>query len=92
MGKKVKHNPEISVVVPALNEEKPLSRLFECLERQTFRNFEVIVADAGSKDATRKIAGEHGAQVVEGGLPGVGRNRGASRASGEFLLDRKSVV
>ncbi|GBF50486.1 glycosyl transferase family 2 [Leptospira ryugenii] len=78
--------PEISVVIPSLNEEEYLPILLESLKKQTFRDFEVIVADAGSKDKTVDIAKEYGAKVVAGGMPGPGRNRGAEVASGDFLF------
>ena len=78
--------PRISVVIPALNEEKFLPVLLESLKNQTFKDYEVIVADAGSKDNTLEIANSYGARVVPGGMPGPGRNRGAEVATGEFLF------
>ena len=76
----------LSVIIPTLNEEKYLPLLLNSLAEQTYRNFEVIVADAGSKDATRQIAADSGALVVDGGMPGVGRNKGAAAARGEYVL------
>ncbi len=76
----------VSVVTPTLNEERDLPQLLSSLKKQTFRDFEIIVADAGSKDRTRQIAEEYGARVVDGGMPGVGRNRGAAVAQGEYLF------
>ena len=78
--------PIISVVVPTLNEKEDLPVLLQSLEKQTFTEFEIIVADAGSRDGTKGIAREHGGKVVKGGMPGVGRNRGADVARGEFLF------
>lgn len=78
--------PRISIVVPALNEEVDLPVLLDSLDRQTFRDFEVIVADAGSKDKTIAIAKKHKAKVVPGGMPAKGRNEGAKVAEGEFLF------
>lgn len=62
--------PRISIVIPTLNEAAYLSTLLDSLKTQTFRGFEIIVADANSTDRTREIALEHGARVVQGGMPG----------------------
>ncbi len=45
-----------------------------------------MVADAGSTDATREIAAAHGARVVDGGMPAVGRNAGAAVADTDLIL------
>jgi glycosyltransferase involved in cell wall biosynthesis len=76
----------LSIVIPTLNEEKYLPHLLQSLKHQTCSDFEVIVADANSRDATQKIARHHGCQVVPGGRIAVGRNAGARRARGEFIL------
>ena len=76
----------LSIVIPTLNEKDYLPRLLECLRRQSFRNFEVIVADAGSIDGTEEVARAFGCKVVKGGLPAQGRNRGAKEAQGELIL------
>jgi glycosyltransferase involved in cell wall biosynthesis len=46
----------------------------------------VVVADAHSSDRTRQIAQEAGCTVVDGGLPGAGRNAGARASRGTLLL------
>jgi len=76
----------LSIVIPTYNEERFLSKLLEALSRQTIQPKEVIVSDAHSTDLTREIAGQFGTVVVNGGLPGPGRNRGAERATGDWLL------
>ncbi len=48
--------------------------------------YEVIVADAGSKDKTLEIAKNYGCKIVSGGLPAKGRNNGAKIAKGDLLL------
>lgn len=78
--------PRISVIIPAFNEEVLLAELLQDLQKQDFEGLEVIVADAGSSDSTRLVAENHGAKVVLGGLPAVGRNAGARAAQGEFLF------
>ncbi|CRI64157.1 hypothetical protein THIOKS11760014 [Thiocapsa sp. KS1] len=75
-----------SIVIPTLNESGLLPKLLDRLDRQTFRDFEIIVADAGSTDATREICRTRGVILTDGGMPGVGRNRGAAVAKGERLF------
>ena len=75
-----------SIIIPTYNEEEYLPVLLESIKKQDFDDYEVIVADANSTDRTREIAEEYGCIVVDGGLPGVGRNNGAKVAQGEILL------
>ena len=75
-----------SIIIPTYNEEDYLPVLLDSIKEQDFDDYEVIVADANSTDRTREIAEEYGCIVVEGGLPGVGRNNGAKVAQGEYLL------
>ncbi|MCD6550137.1 phosphopyruvate hydratase [bacterium] len=76
----------ISVIIPTLNEENYLPLLLKSLKQQTYKNFEVIVADAGSSDDTVQIAKNWGCKVIEGGMPAVGRNNGARVAKGDILI------
>ncbi|MGB8010916.1 MAG: glycosyltransferase family 2 protein [Terriglobales bacterium] len=48
--------PEVSVVVPARNEEASLGACLESLTAQSGVRFEIIVVDDGSTDRTREIA------------------------------------
>ena len=45
----------ISVVVPCYNAEKYLDETIESLKCQTYKNFEVILIDDGSKDSTLEM-------------------------------------
>jgi glycosyltransferase involved in cell wall biosynthesis len=47
---------EISIAVPVYNGESMLRDALECLRRQTFRDFEVLILDNASTDGTRAIA------------------------------------
>lgn len=78
--------PMVSIIIPTKNEEKNLPFILRSIQAQTFKDVEVIVADAGSTDQTRAIAASFGARVIEGGLPGTGRNRGAAAAKGDILI------
>jgi glycosyltransferase involved in cell wall biosynthesis len=76
----------VSVIIPALNEENTLPRLLDSLKAQDFDSYEIIVADAHSTDQTREIASQYGCRIVDGGLPAAGRNAGAAAAQGDFLF------
>jgi len=81
-------NPDISVIVPTLNEEKNIRTFLESISEQSSVDFETVIIDGGSKDATSKIAEAHNAKIVV--LPGYGefisRNIGAKIAKGNLLL------
>jgi O-antigen biosynthesis protein len=79
--------PRVSVVVCTHNGAQTLS---ECLERArqlSYPDFEVIVVDDGSSDASTEIAHEHGATVVGIDHRGLStaRNAGIAEATGEIV-------
>lgn len=76
----------LSIVIPTYNEEEYLPRLLASIRSQRFAGYEIIVADARSTDRTRDVAARFGAKVVDGGMPGPGRNLGAKAAKGDLLL------
>jgi glycosyltransferase involved in cell wall biosynthesis len=80
-------NPEISIVIPAHDEEGYLGATLEALDAQTYRNFETIVVANGCSDRTAEIAAGS-ARVIELGVADmtVARNVGARAAAGEILV------
>ena len=66
----------LRIVIPAKNEEKYLPKLLDSIKNQSFKDLEIIVADANSTDKTRQIAADYGCKVVDGGPPDIGRNNG----------------
>ena len=80
----------ISVIVPAYNAEKHLARCLEALLAQTMpRNqYEIIVVDDGSRDATYKIAQSLGVRVLSqaNGGAAAARNLGAQNARGAIVI------
>lgn len=76
----------LTIVIPTKNEEVFLPKLLESIKKQTLQPKEIIVADAGSTDRTREIAKSYGARVVDGGMPGPGRNCGALHAKTDLIL------
>ena len=76
----------ISIIIPTYNEEKYIPKLLSSLKKQSFQDFEVIVADNNSIDKTKKIVKKFGYKVIKGGAPGVARNNGAKVAKGDLLF------
>lgn len=78
----------LSVVIPALNEERHVGHLLSDIGRQTRSPQEVIVVDAGSDDGTVAVAeGFAGVRVLHGERPVArGRNLGGLSASGEVVV------
>jgi glycosyltransferase involved in cell wall biosynthesis len=83
--------PEISVIIPCLNEEEAVGKVvhqaFEGI-RRSGRSGEVIVVDNGSTDASAQVALERGATVVSEVRRGYGSAylAGLEAAQGEFLV------
>ncbi len=86
--------PEVSIIVPARNEEASLGDCLQSLATQTGATYEIIVVDDGSTDRTREIAERFaGVRVVSPGpLPEgwTGKNNaviaGVAVAKGDWLL------
>ena len=83
--------PEVSIVMPCLNEEAALVRcvrqFFEVLQRHGLAG-EVVVADNGSSDRSVEIAEALGARVVHQPLRGYGNayQKGFAEARGRYLV------
>lgn len=80
--------PLLSIVIQTKNEECYLPSLLDSIKKQNFRGeYELIVADAGSTDSTRKIAKTFGCRVINGGKKHAeGINEGAKAAKSEIIL------
>lgn len=89
--------PRISVIVPARDEERNIRRCVEALLSQTWPDYEVLVLDDRSSDATPRILAElagrnprlrvlHGADLPPGwaGKP-YALHQAAAQARGEWL-------
>ncbi len=78
---------KISVIITTKNEEKNIGNLLESLQKQTFKNFEIIVVDNNSSDKTKEIAKEFGAEVYNKGPErSAQRNFGVEKSKGNYVL------
>jgi chlorobactene glucosyltransferase len=86
--------PSLSIIIPARDEARNLSRLLPSLQQLRYPGpVELIVVDDGSMDRTGQIAAAHGARVVRiDHLPTGWKGKphachlGAQAATGDWLL------
>lgn len=87
--------PDVSIIVPAFNEEKLLAGSLRAVTAAAERAFgaaglrwELVVCDNNSTDRTAEIARAAGARVIFEPVNQIGRarNTGAAAASGRWLL------
>ena len=79
--------PQISIIVPTLNEEENIRNFLYSLEKQTLTKFETIIVDGGSVDKTATIANKKAKVIIKKGLREFpSRNLGAKTANGQILL------
>ena len=82
----------ISVIIPVYNVEEYLHYAIESLEKQTYKNFEIILVNDGSTDDSRKLCDEYSEKYSNVrvfhkencGLSDA-RNFGVQQAKGEFI-------
>ena len=51
--------PKISIIVPIYNAEKVLKRCVDSILNQSYKNFELILINDGSKDKTKEILDQY---------------------------------
>jgi glycosyltransferase involved in cell wall biosynthesis len=84
---------QLTIVIPTYNEEKYIAQTLYAIASQsgTYK-VKIIIADAKSTDNTRTIAETNGfelgldLEIIDGGLPAVGRNAGAKLATTPYIL------
>lgn len=86
--------PKVSIVVPNYNGEAWLRETIESVRAQTFPDWEMIVVDDGSTDASAAVVCEHGARDPRVrllaldrnyGRPSIPRNFGVEAARGDYI-------
>ncbi len=85
-------SPAVSVVIPTYNRAKDIARCLASLVAQTFKDFEVLVCDDGSADATGDVVRRYQDRIKltykwseNFGGPARPRNIGIGLARGELI-------
>ena len=82
--------PKVSIIIPAYNAESTIKCTIESVQKQTYRDYELIIIDDGSSDRTAKIVREIADNRLKlfnyknRGLS-TSRNRGIQQATGEYI-------
>ena len=81
-----------SVIVPVYNRPDEVDELLESLCSQTFKDFEVVIVEDGSKITCKDVCDKY-ANILdlqyyykENSGPGQSRNYGVERAKGDYVL------
>lgn len=93
MGKEETIGKKVSIVIPVYNVEGYLQSCVDSILSQSYRNFELILVNDGSKDSSPAICDEYAktdSRVVvihkENEGPSRTRNRGIEEAKGDYLM------
>ena len=87
------NTPKHSIIVPAYNTGEAIRRCIDSIVAQTYDNWELIIVDDGSRDATPAIIDEyatkdkriHTVHISNGGVSNA-RNVGIEHAKGEYVM------
>lgn len=87
MSRKTKKPPFISFIIPTYNAGKYLEKCLKSIRKQTYKSFEILVIDGGSKDRTLKIAKKYKAKILKN--PRVdaesGKSIGIEKSRGQII-------
>lgn len=86
----------ISIIIPLYNREKTIIKTLESIEKQTYKDIEVIIINDGSTDNSERAVAEYLKKIESNisyyffnqknsGAP-VARNRGFKESKGEYVL------
>ena len=86
-------NPLISAIIPVYNGEKYIENIFQCLEKQTLQDFEVIFINDGSKDNSKLLLEEYCKKnlskyrliLQENKGVSAARNNGIKNSTGSYI-------
>lgn len=83
------NNKQISVVIPFYNNIEWLKEAVNSVLQQSYKNYEIIVVNDGSREDDEEFISEFGNLITyfktENKGPGAARNRGIEMSSGDYI-------
>lgn len=89
---KIHSTMKFSIIVPVYNRPNEMEELLESLKKQSFKDFELVVVEDGSKIKSEEVCNNFRSFFSisyffkENEGPSIGRNFGAEKAQGEYLI------
>ena len=81
--------PLVSIIIPTRNREARIPAAIDSVLNQTQQNFELIVVDDGSTDATQEVLRAYGNRIaclrIDPAGPSAARNRGIAAAQADLI-------
>lgn len=95
-----KKQPRISIIVPVYNRPSEVEELLESLQRQSDRDFEVVIVEDGSSETCEGVIENYAERLKiryffkENTGPGPSRNVGFDQATGDYgiFLDSDCIL
>lgn len=80
--------PKFSIIIPVYNVEKYLEKCLDSIKNQTYKDYEVIIVNDGTKDNSMDIAKKYDFKIINQKNQGLSaaRNTGVKNATGDYLL------
>lgn len=80
--------PKFSIIVPVYNVENYIKKCLDSIFDQTYKDYEVIVVNDGTKDNSMNIVNNYKVKIVTQKNQGLSaaRNHGVEKAKGEYLI------
>lgn len=80
--------PKFSIIIPVYNVEKYLKKCLDSVFNQTYKDYEVIVVNDGTKDNSMDIVKDYNVKVINQKNQGLSaaRNAGVKVATGDYLI------
>lgn len=80
--------PEFSIIIPVYNVEQYIKECLDSVFNQSFKDFEVIVVNDGTKDNSMDIVKNYDVKIINQKNKGLSsaRNHGVQLAKGKYIL------